>query len=60
MYWPGKVDGIYSVKAGYRLLIEDELGSNADPLPPPPPKPKSTWKGLWKLRIPNRTKTLLW
>ena len=36
MYWPGKVDGIYSVKVGYRLLIEDELGSNADPLPPPP------------------------
>ena len=21
---------------------------------------KSTWKGLWKVRIPNRTKTLLW
>lgn len=21
---------------------------------------KNTWKGLWKLRTPNRTKTLLW
>ena len=58
LYWPGKVDGVYSVKAGYRLLIEDELTSIAGPMAPP--QPKSTWKGLWNLRIPNRIKTLLW
>ena len=46
MYWPGKVDGIYSVKVGYRLLIEDELGSNADPLPPPPSSLKAPGRGF--------------
>nr|POE57700.1 putative ribonuclease h protein [Quercus suber] len=58
LYWPSKVNGIYSVKAGCRLLIEDELISSTGPLTPP--HPKSKWKGLWKLRISNRTKTLLW
>ncbi|XP_050241307.1 uncharacterized protein LOC126690228 [Quercus robur] len=35
LYWPGKVDGVYSVKAGYRFFIEDELSSIAasDALP---------------------------
>nr|POE60401.1 putative ribonuclease h protein [Quercus suber] len=58
MYWPGKVDGVYSIKAGYRFLIEDELTPSTGPLAPL--HTKSIWKGLWKLRIPNRTKTLLW
>ena len=48
------------VKADYRFLIEDELSSIAGPSGPPPPPQKSTWKGLWKLKIPNRIKTLLW
>ena len=52
------VDGAYSVKAGYKFLIIEELIPNVSPLTPS--YPKSTWKGLWKLRIPNRTKTLIW
>nr|POE93736.1 putative ribonuclease h protein [Quercus suber] len=58
LYWPGRVDGVYSVKAGYRFLIEDERTPNADPLPPS--QAENPWKELWKLRIPNRTKTLMW
>ena len=58
LYWPSMVDGAYSVKAGYRFLIDNELISNVNPLASP--HLKSTWKGLWKLRIPNRTKTLMW
>lgn len=60
LYWPSMVDGVYVVKVEYRLLIKNKLISNAGPLTPPPPNPKSTWKGLWKLRIPNKTKTLVW
>lgn len=52
------VDWVYSVKAGYRLLVDEELGQIAGPLSPPPSK--SLWKGLWKLRIPNRSKKILW
>ena len=56
--WPSNMDGIYSVKAEYRLLVNVEL------IPPVDsailPQTKNTWKALWKLKIPNRTKTLLW
>lgn len=58
LYWSSKVDGVYLVKARYRLLIEDELISNAGPLTAS--HPKRTWKGIWKFSIPNRTKTLMW
>ena len=58
LYWPSKVDGVYLVKARYRLLFEEELNSNAGTSIVS--HLKSTWKGLWKLRIPNRTKILMW
>ena len=58
LYWSSMVDGAYTVKAGYRFLIDNELIPNVSPLAPY--HPKSTWKGLWKLRIPNKTKTLMW
>ena len=58
LYWPSKVDGVYLVKAGYRLLFEEELNSNAGTSIMS--HSKSTWKGLWKLRIPNRIKILTW
>jgi len=37
LYWPSKVDRAYSVKAGYRLLVEDELSPSVGPLPTPHP-----------------------
>ena len=46
------------MKAGYRFLVENELSSAASP--PAPSHQRSTWKGLWKLNVPNRIKTLLW
>ena len=58
LYWPSMMDGAYSIKASYRFLIDNEMISNVSPLALS--HPKSTWKGLWKLRIPNRTKTLMW
>ena len=58
LFWPSNSDGLYSVKAGYRLLVNESLN--------PPDghsllsQPMKYWKVLWKLKIPNRTKTLLW
>ena len=37
LYWPSKVDRAYSVKVGYRLLVEDELSPSVGPLPTPHP-----------------------
>nr|POF06166.1 wd repeat domain-containing protein 83 [Quercus suber] len=52
------MDGIYSVKVGYRLLVEEEMSSNVGSSNVS--QSKSTWNGLWKMRTPNRTKTLMW
>ncbi|KAL0009466.1 hypothetical protein SO802_010968 [Lithocarpus litseifolius] len=56
--WCSSVDGQYSVKAGYNLLIREEL-TPSDSMSVRSP-PMSPWKGLWKLKTPNRVKTLLW
>ncbi|KAL0009992.1 hypothetical protein SO802_005100 [Lithocarpus litseifolius] len=56
--WCSSVDGQYSVKAGYNLLVCEELNSNAGIANRS--LPKSSWKGLWKLKTPSRIKTLLW
>ena len=56
--WCSNVNGLYSVKAGYKLLVNDELSSNVGASTGS--MPKSSWKELWKMRTPNRIKTLLW
>nr|POE91040.1 hypothetical protein CFP56_45717 [Quercus suber] len=56
--WSNNVNGLYSVKAGYNLLVNDELSSNAGASSSS--LAKSSWKALWKLKTPNRIKTLLW
>ena len=58
LYWPSVVDRAYSVKAGYKILVDDEQVPNVGPLLPS--HPNSIWRGLWKLKVPNRTKMLLW
>ena len=58
LFWPSNSDGLYSVKAGYSLLVNENLispGGTSNI-----PQSKNTWKGLWNLKIPNRTKTLMW
>ena len=56
--WPRTRDGNYSIKTGYQLLVESDnrgeaSGSNSDNL-------RSFWKGIWKMRIPNKIKNLCW
>ena len=52
--WPRTRDGEYSVKTGYQLLVESDnrgeaSGSSSDNL-------RSFWKGIWKMRVPNKIK----
>ena len=58
LVWPRTRDGNYSVKTGYQLLEELEnrgeaSGSNSNNL-------RSFWKGIWKMRIPNKIKNFCW
>nr|POE67708.1 putative ribonuclease h protein [Quercus suber] len=57
-FWFVSADGIYTVKSGYKLIMENELrvlpsSSNLS-------LSKKVWKGIWSLRTPNRVKSLLW
>nr|POE69438.1 putative ribonuclease h protein [Quercus suber] len=57
-FWSVSADGIYTVKSGYKLIMENELrvlpsSSNLS-------LSKKVWKGIWSLRTPNRVKSLLW
>ena len=52
------MDGLYTMKAGYKLLVNDELNSNGGASSGS--MPKGSWKGLWQLKTPNRIKNLLW
>ena len=58
LVWLRTRDGNYLVKTGYQLLGEFEnrevaSGSSNNDL-------RSFWKGIWKLRIPNKIKNFYW
>ena len=58
VFWPRNHDGNYSVKSGYKLLLEEEV---ADLLSASNPSPmKDVWKGIWKLKVPPHIRNLLW
>ena len=50
----------YSVKSGYKLLMEMECGNGADASSSSMGAMKSIWNGFWKLEVPNRVRLLLW
>ena len=57
-YWPHNRDGVFSVRSGCRLCLDqDEIeavsSSDAEDT-------MTVWKAIWHLRVPNRVKTLLW
>lgn len=58
IFWPHSPDGNYSVRSGYRLLMEEGLqgGTSASDMAPT----KRLRKGVWSLRIPSRVKNVLW
>lgn len=58
MIWPRNRDGKYSVKTGYRLLLELDRRSRASSFDVNPPK--IFWNWLWRIGIPNKVKVFLW
>lgn len=58
--WTSCRDGIYSVKSGYKLLMElvevNEPAANVTSVN----ELKSTWNAIWKLQVPNKIKLLMW
>ncbi|KAF3973465.1 hypothetical protein CMV_003110 [Castanea mollissima] len=58
MTWPLNMDGVYSVRSGYHLLLDMEL--NEQPRPSDLSSTKLLWKDMWSLKVPNRVKTLIW
>ena len=58
LIWPNNPDGVFSVRLGYKLLMEEEMKdtSTSSYLSPT----KRVWKGNWSLQIPNKVKTLIW
>ncbi|XP_075668946.1 uncharacterized protein LOC142638766 [Castanea sativa] len=58
IFWPHTPDGAYSVKTTYKSLMEEVL--NGEPSTSDLSLTKRLWKGVWRLQVPNRIKTLLW
>ncbi|XP_075640568.1 putative mitochondrial protein AtMg00310 [Castanea sativa] len=51
LMWALDSKGIFLVKYAYRVLIEQDKSSNPAGVP---------WKKLWKARLPERVKMLIW
>ena len=58
LFWCRNNNGIYSVKSGYSVILEDEVKDS--PSSSDLSLSRKMWRGVWSLRIPNRVKTLLW
>ena len=56
--WPSNSDGVFSVRSGYRLLLDTER--NEQPRSMDLTILKRFWKGIWNLKVPNRVKNLIW
>ena len=54
LIWPFNLDGEYSVRSSYRLMLEEEM--NAIPSSSDLSQPNKTCKGLWSMTVPNRIK----
>ena len=54
IFWPRNHDGVYSVKSGYKLLMEMECRNGAASSSSSMGEIKSIWNGIWKLEVPNR------
>ena len=58
LFWCRNSNGVYSVKSGYMVILENEM--NDYPSSSNLSMTRKVWRDVWSLRIPNRVKTLLW
>nr|XP_023916712.1 uncharacterized protein LOC112028271 [Quercus suber] len=58
LIWPHVPNGVYTVKSGYRFLVQEKAG----------PRPShqvqadspNIWRRIWGLSVPNKVKNFLW
>ena len=60
IFWPSYKDGIYSMKLGYKKLMELEEENEPVANTPSVNELKSTWNAIWKLQVSNMVKLLMW
>jgi hypothetical protein len=53
LVWEGDMRGNYTVKSGYRLVMEDSWKRLEE-------RGKRNWTVLWNVKAPHKTKHLLW
>ncbi|KAM6544160.1 hypothetical protein CsatB_008607 [Cannabis sativa] len=52
-YWLAESNGFYSVRSAYKLLQAQKQQADA-------PQTSQFWKRLWELKVPPKTKDLVW
>ena len=57
-FWPYTQDGVYTVKSGYRVLMEQE--DTESQVTADRGVVSNVWKAIWSMRVPNRVRTLVW
>ena len=55
-FWPYTHDGVFSVKSGYRLLMEQDHPKQLDTSNGG--VNSNVWKAMWHLHVPNQVKSL--
>ena len=56
--WTAEKNGSYSMKSGYKILCEDQQTGEA--VSDLTETQRNFWKGIWKLKLPNKIKHFLW
>jgi hypothetical protein len=56
--WPGNINGEYSVRSGYRFLVDEEDKSLLSSSWPNPLK--DLWSSIWSLKIPKKCQMFAW
>lgn len=57
--WPYTTDGVYTVKSGYKVLI-DEGNSNSPSSSSGSDVNKPFWKAIWTAKVPPKIRNFIW
>ena len=58
LVWPLTPDGNYSVRSAYCMLATEGISQN--PSSSSPSDAKRVWKGIWKIKTPNKIHHFIW
>jgi ribonuclease HI len=58
LIWRGTKSGVYSVRSGYRFLLEEELKNL--PSSSSPSQMNQVWRAVWSLQVPRKIQMFTW